>query len=61
MAFERSTLGEVRNCLRRSKLELLGPRNGLKLTPQAPEGCVLRLCSRRCRIWQQKGPPGALE
>eukprot|EP00969_Alexandrium_andersonii_P211855 9356611-Alexandrium_andersonii.AAC.1 len=34
----------------RSILELRRPRSGLKVVPEAPEGCVLLRCSRRFQI-----------
>eukprot|EP00969_Alexandrium_andersonii_P185735 8207157-Alexandrium_andersonii.AAC.1 len=50
-SFPESSLRKTRTCSRRSKLDLHGPRNIKKnnasnLVPGAPEGCILRRCSR---------------
>eukprot|EP00969_Alexandrium_andersonii_P226439 9999545-Alexandrium_andersonii.AAC.1 len=37
-----SAMRKTHNRFRCSNLELRGPRDGLKLAPGAPEGCVLR-------------------
>eukprot|EP00969_Alexandrium_andersonii_P038146 1671985-Alexandrium_andersonii.AAC.1 len=61
----------MRNCLRGSTLELREPRNGLRVAPEAPEGCVLRttFCAdvesaaddtdrRACQRRFSRGPEG---
>eukprot|EP00969_Alexandrium_andersonii_P260247 11506351-Alexandrium_andersonii.AAC.1 len=52
---------DMRNCLRRSKLELRGPGNGLEIGPEALEGCALRRFSRGCRLRRRNGPAGVPE
>eukprot|EP00969_Alexandrium_andersonii_P244176 10789109-Alexandrium_andersonii.AAC.1 len=47
--------------LRCSELALRNSRNGLKLRPQAPEGCAPRRFSCRCRIRRRDGRAGAPE
>eukprot|EP00969_Alexandrium_andersonii_P133149 5888063-Alexandrium_andersonii.AAC.1 len=49
-----SAMRKTQHRLRRSSLELRGPRNGLKLASEAPEGCVLHRFSRRIRIRPRK-------
>eukprot|EP00969_Alexandrium_andersonii_P372304 15481427-Alexandrium_andersonii.AAC.1 len=51
----------MRQCLRRSKLELREPTNTLNIVPEAPKGCVPRRFWRRCRICRRNGPAGAPE
>eukprot|EP00969_Alexandrium_andersonii_P236687 10448945-Alexandrium_andersonii.AAC.1 len=49
-----SAMHKMQHRLRRSNLELRGPKGGFKLVPKAPEGCVLHAFPRRFRICQPK-------